>query len=96
VHRLARQSSCRNLVAWLWEHASGRYVAVVNLASEHREARVALPWLDLQGQSTLLRDLLSGDVYERNGDELVKPRLFVAMPPWGYHVLSLNSDPPRR
>ena len=82
--------SWRNLVAWSWEHESGRYVTVVNLSSDHSEARVALPWSDLRGRSWRLTDLLRGEVYDRVGDELMAPGLFVALPPWGCHVLSLR------
>ncbi len=83
-------SSCDNLLAWAWEHEAGRYVVVVNLSAEHSEARLALPWSDPHGGSWALTDLLSEEVFERDGGELVQPGLFVALPPWGYHVLAVE------
>jgi len=82
--------TCRNLVAWTWEHESGRYVVVANLSPEQSSARVALPWSDLQGRATRLTDLLGGQVYDQDGDEVASQGLFVALPPWGHHVLAVD------
>jgi hypothetical protein len=43
--------------------------------------------LALAGRDWLIRDLMSGDVFERNGDEMTDPGLYVDLPPWGYHFL---------
>jgi hypothetical protein len=46
-----------------------------------------MPGVKPAGRTWRLRDLLSGDEYERDGDEMTDPGLFVDLPPWGYHVL---------
>jgi hypothetical protein len=86
--------SCRNLLAWSWTaddvaHGIGRYVVVVNLSAEPADGRVGLGWTDLHGRSWNLTDLLDDLVYERNGDELADQGLFVALPPWGCHLLAM-------
>jgi hypothetical protein len=86
--------SCRNLLAWSWTaddvaHGHGRYVVVVNLSTEPADGRVGLGRTDLHGRSWNLTDLLDDRVYERSGDELADQGLFVALPPWGYHLLAM-------
>ena len=36
-----------------------------------------------------LTDLLGENVFERDGDELISPGLFVALEPWQVHLLAL-------
>jgi hypothetical protein len=90
--------SCRNLLAWSWSgtgDAAGRHVVVVNFSGERSAGRIPLNWPDVRGRSWLLADLLddrrfAGDGAERDGDELASPGLFVDLPPWGCHLLSLT------
>ena len=49
-----------------------------------------LPFSDLFGRPVRLQDLMSSAVYERNGDDLLLPGLYLDMPPWGYHVFEVN------
>jgi len=86
--------ACRNLLAWSWTaddvaHGNGRYVVVVNLSAEPADGRVGLGWTDLHGRSWNLTDLLDDRVYERSGDELADQGLYVALPPWGCHLLAM-------
>jgi hypothetical protein len=37
-----------------------------------------------------LTDLLDDRVFERSGDELADQGLFVALPPWGCHLLAVR------
>lgn len=77
--------SFRNLVAWSWVQHAEHYLIVVNLSNCSVQARVAVPWADVAGTSWDLSDLLSGAFYERNGDELRSPGLYVELGPWAYH-----------
>lgn len=83
--------SCRNLVAWSWEGDPGedRHVIVVNLSGQQADGRIPLDWADLPGRSWHLTDLLTQDIYERDGHELASPGLFVALRPWQSHLLAL-------
>jgi hypothetical protein len=84
--------SCRNLVAWSWDGEPDRdqHVTVVNLSGQPAQGRVPLEWADLPGRSWRLADLLSDAVFERAGDELADPGLFVALEPWQFHLLALD------
>ena len=86
--------SCRNLLAWSWDgdQDRNRHVVVVNLSGQPAQGRVPLGWADLVGQRCHLADLISEAVFERTGDELAGPGLFVALQPWHFHVLALQSS----
>jgi Alpha amylase, catalytic domain len=82
--------SCRNLLAWSWDAGSDRHVVVVNLSAEPAQARIRLDWPDLPGRSWRLTDVLDQGVFERDGDELTGPGLFVDLGPWHYHLLAVQ------
>lgn len=75
----------QNLVAWNWINHDARYLIMVNLSSAAVQARVQVPWKEISGKSCRLTDLLSGVVYDRSGDEMISPGLYVELGPWGYH-----------
>jgi hypothetical protein len=77
----------RNLLAWTWTHADARHLVVVNDSDRPAQARLPLPWEDLRGRVCRARDLLTGAVYDRDGDELTDSGLFVSLGAWGCHVL---------
>ena len=81
--------SHRGLLAWSWTGGERRQVVVVNFSDGPAQGRVPLPWTDLRGRSWRLTELLAGTVYERDGDELADPGLYVALDPWRWHLLSL-------
>ncbi len=84
-------SSWVNLLCWSWIAGDGRCLIVVNDADTPAATRVHLPWHDVGGRAWQLRDLMSGDVFTRQGDELASSGLFVQLPPWGFHVLTWSS-----
>jgi hypothetical protein len=79
-----------SVVAWCWDEGGERRVVVVNLGGEPAQARVRFPWSDLGGRRLRLADAISGEVYERDGGELVDPGLYVALPAWGFHLLAVE------
>lgn len=83
-------ASFRNLVAWCWRAGDDRAVVVVNLSAQASQARVQLPWPDLAQQEWVFEDRLTGQAYERNGDELLNMGLYVDLPPWGRHVFLVH------
>jgi Alpha amylase, catalytic domain len=84
--------SCRNLATWSWagHHGNDRHVAVINLSGQPAQGRVPLEWADLPGRSWRLTDLLTGQVFEREGGELASTGLFVALEPWQCHLLAVR------
>jgi hypothetical protein len=77
-----------NLVAWCWRKGEERFLIVVNLSGHTSQGRVRLPWHELAGRSWRLTDALTGEVYERNGTEMLDDGLYVGLPGWGFHFLT--------
>ncbi|MGE5843603.1 MAG: alpha-amylase, partial [Syntrophaceae bacterium] len=73
--------------AWRWARNGKHHLVVVNLAERPSQGRVRMPGLQLAGRSLRIVDLMSGVVFERSGDEMTEPGLFVDLPRWGYHFL---------
>ncbi|WP_433788905.1 hypothetical protein [Actinoplanes sp. CA-252034] len=82
--------SHRELLTWAWHGETPRTVVVINFSDQPAQARVELPWPGLAGRSWQLTDLLDGRIFTRDGDELAGGGLFVDLPPWGIHVVTLR------
>ncbi len=84
--------SYRNLMAWSWEASPGvgRHGVVVNFSGAPAQGRIPLPWPGLAGRSWNLIDLLGEEAFERSGDEMTGPGLFVALRPWQCYLLAVR------
>jgi len=82
--------SCLNILAWCWELGVERRLLVINFSDAHSQAMVHLPWGDLGARSWRLSDPLSGEAFDRNGDELAADGFFVSLDPWCWHFLRLE------
>jgi hypothetical protein len=84
--------TCRNLLAWSWAGNGGidRHVVVINLSGQPAQARIPLDWMDLRARNCRLTDLLGGSEFDRDGDELGAPGLFVALEPWQFYLLAVQ------
>jgi hypothetical protein len=80
-----------NLLAWCWRKGEERRLIVVNFSDAPAQARVVLPWDDLAGQPWRLTDALSGEMYDRGGDEMRGPGLYVGLEAWGFHWLTFEA-----
>jgi len=85
-------SSYLNLVAWCWGQGEARYLVVVNLSEYQSQARIQLPWDNLARRAWQLTDILSGDMFEREGDEMQLMGLYVDLPAWRFHFLRFQPD----
>jgi len=74
-----------NLIAWCWQQDAARCLIVVNLSDMQSQGLVSVPWTDLADHEWLLRDLITGVEYRRNGSQMLKTGLYVDLEPWGYH-----------
>jgi hypothetical protein len=79
--------SYQNLVAWCWRGAEQRHLIVVNLSESRSQGLVLVPWSDVAGRIWQLTDVLSGERFERQGQELLNPGLYVDLEPWAHHFL---------
>jgi hypothetical protein len=82
----ADNASFQNIVAWSWLKDDERFLIVVNLSDSPAQARVQVPWAEASGGTWQLFDELSGATYERHGDEMQPPGLYVDLSPWNYHL----------
>ncbi|WP_330281496.1 alpha-amylase [Streptomyces sp. NBC_00588] len=82
--------SHQHLIAHSWTGTHARHVVIVNYSGTPAQAHVPLPWPDLAGRACRLTDLLSARTYDRDGDELLAPGLYVDLPTWQSHVLTLS------
>ncbi len=82
--------SFENIVAWSWERGSNFYLIVVNLSEHPAQANVVIARDDLRGKRWQLNDIFSDAVYERSGDQVLSPGLYVDLQPWNFHFLRFN------
>lgn len=85
--------SYQNLMAWAWVKHDKRYLIAVNLSNCPVQAKVQVPWPDAVGGKWSLNDLSSGVSYERDGDEMLSPGLYVDLGPWNYHFFQCLRTP---
>ncbi len=78
-----------NLVAWCWRSGEERYLVVVNLSGARSQCQVKVPWDELRGIFCRLTDQFTEEVYERRGDDLLNPGLYVDLGAWGFHFFRM-------
>jgi glycosidase len=79
------------VVAFAWEKSDGeRLLVVVNYAPNQSQCYLALPFPDLAGRQWRLEDLMGDATYERDGDALRAPGLYLDLGPWRYHVFEIR------
>ncbi|MCJ7642000.1 MAG: alpha-amylase family glycosyl hydrolase [Desulfobacterales bacterium] len=76
-----------NLVAWCWRREEEKHLIVVNLSDRQSQGRVRLSWEGLVGRSWRMIDILTGELYERDGHEMLDPGLYVDLEAWRFHFL---------
>jgi hypothetical protein len=83
--------SHEHLLAWAWCGSVGAApwsLVVVNYSAADAQGLVRLPAHATHGAGAWrFRDLLSGETYDRDRDDLEQNSFFVDLPGWGHHVL---------
>jgi hypothetical protein len=79
-----------DVLAWCWVKDGERYLVVIHFGRDVAQARVHLPWDELRGKTWRLDDALSGDVYDRSGDQMRDAGLYVELGSWKSHVFRLS------
>jgi hypothetical protein len=83
-----------SFVAHSWQGAGGeRTLVAVNYSPLPSQCYLSLPFPEIEGRPVRLQDLLSPAAYDRDGNELVGRGLYLDLPPWSYHVFSLEVTP---
>jgi hypothetical protein len=83
--------SFRSILGWCWVKDDERWFVVVHFGPDRAQARVQLPWDDLRGRTWRLDDRLSGDAYDRSGDEMRDAGLYVELGPWSSHLYRVSA-----
>jgi glycosidase len=89
-------SSYQNLIASCWTGGDERYLIVANLSETPLQALVKVPWKDLHDRTCRLSDALSDEIYDRSGNEMLAPGLFVDVKGWTVHSFRVQATSPRR
>jgi hypothetical protein len=80
-----------NFVAFAWEDAEQRVLAIVNYGATQAQCYVRLPFAGLARSDVHLADLLGSERYVRDGSTLQDPGLYVDLPPWRYNVFEFTT-----
>jgi len=70
-----------NYISYAWQGAQGEKILIaVNYSPDYSQCFVKLPFQHLAGNSWSLSDLMSGNIYGRDGDELNEKGLYLDEP----------------
>jgi hypothetical protein len=82
-----------SFIAFAWQGPSDeRLVVAVNFAPHQSQCRLRLPFSNLTNSLWQLEDLLSSDVYQRDGGELDSCGLYLDMRPWQAAVYAMQRE----
>jgi hypothetical protein len=82
--------SCRDVLGWCWVKGDERHLVVIHYGPGTAQARVHLPWDALRGRTWRLDDALSGEVYDRSGDEMRDAGLYVDLGSWRCQLFRMS------
>jgi len=81
-----------NLLTWCWSSDKERFFIVVNFSPESSQGNVRVPLDELRGKTWRLNDVLTGEKYDRSGDQMQDSGLYVDLKPWSYHFWRLEKS----
>lgn len=82
--------SCLNLLVWEWLGDHENLLFVVNLSDQPAQALVRSSYSYPPGRTYQLFDVISGELFIRDGDEMNNPGLFVGLQAWGAHAFHIE------
>ena len=65
-------------------------MVVVNLSASPAQAQIPLPWPEVARREWNLEDLLSGEVFTRDGAHLDNPGLYGDLQPGQFYLLAVH------
>jgi len=84
-------NSFLNILAWCWIRDDERYLIIINFRQDAAQARVQVPWDALRGKQWRLDDVLSGQTYDRSGDEMRDAGLYIDLGPWQCNLFRVRA-----
>ena len=85
-------ASHSQILTWSWTDETQRSLIVINFADAPAAARVHPRWDDLAERMWTLDDVLSGQVFVRDGTEIATNGLYVQLAPWAFHIFALRDE----
>jgi hypothetical protein len=79
-----------NIVGWCWVGKNVRHLIVVNLSDSSAQARVQVPGDGIRGTTWHLVNVLTGETWDRDGEEMGGEGLYVDLGPWVCNFLRLQ------
>ena len=79
-----------HFVAGRWALETEFRLTAANLSGARAQCYLPLELPELAGRAWLLRDLLSEARYERDGDRLLSPGLYLDVPAYGHHLFEIT------
>jgi glycosidase len=79
-----------NILTWCWTKDNERFLIIINFGKATAQTRVQVPWDELRKKTWRLSDVLSGEAYDRDGDEMRDAGLYVELKPWQYHLFQMR------
>ena len=64
-----------------------KYLIAVNFSDFRSQSLVQVPWQDIGGAQWKLIDVISGEQFDRDGDRMQSPGLYVDLEGWRWHFL---------
>jgi len=81
-----------SFLAFGWEDNNGAKVLVtVNYSPDSAQCYVHIPFSELAGKTIQFKDLVSPDLYDRDGNEILSKGIYLDLPAWGYHIFEVGS-----
>jgi hypothetical protein len=68
------------------------YIVTVNYADHDSQCYLRIPAGSFRTGPIVLRDVMGSAVYEREAGVLMKDGLYLALPPWGYHMFEVSGS----
>jgi len=80
-----------DFIAYAW-HGQGdsSYVVAVNYSDHQAQCYLPIPFVALSGKSFRLVDEMGSETYDRDGNALISPGLYVDLRPWDYNLFRME------
>ena len=75
----------RNLLCWGWSMEGTMYLVIGNMSAGRSSGRIRPEWKNLEGSRWRLTDPLNETSFDRDGNEMLQPGLFVSLDGWEFH-----------
>jgi len=83
--------SCQNILTWCWARDGARSLVLVNFSDVTSQALVRVPWDELRDKTWLLDERLSGQGFERSGNDMRDSGLYVELAPWECQLFQVRA-----